>query len=82
MERIKVLDLAQGGMKIALRNAPAPGIPLAIEIDGRTYPASIAWRNDFYAGLLLDTPLSLSDMSALLALNASRVVGISNQASR
>ena len=79
---IQVLDLSIGGMKIALKNAPEPGTSLTIDIDGRSFTASIAWRNDFYAGVLFDTPLTKPGLQDLLALNVRRAGGKPARASR
>jgi hypothetical protein len=79
---IKVLDLSTGGMKIALKDAPEPGTSLAIDINGRSFAASITWRNDFYAGVLLDTPLTKPQLQALLTLSASHAGGRSARESK
>lgn len=72
---IRILDLSLGGMKIALRDAPAPGAPLGIAVGGQELPSSVVWRNDFYAGVLFDTRLSQPALKDLLALSAGRAGG-------
>lgn len=79
---VQVLDLSLGGMKIALAGAPPPGAALEITVDDLALAASIAWRNEFYAGLLFDTPLSPAELERLIALSAARSGDRQGQASR
>lgn len=79
---VKVLDLSLGGMKITLRDAPPPGAALTIDFGTRAFPASIAWRNDFYAGILFDTELTRRGLEEILALGPSRAGGRPARASR
>lgn len=72
---VRILDLSLGGMKIALRDAPSPGTSLGIAVGGRELPVSVVWRNDFYAGVLFDTPLSRPALKDLLALSPGRAAG-------
>lgn len=77
---VKILDLSLGGMRIALADPPLPPSDITIEIGGRTYAGSIAWSNEFYAGILLDDALSEAELQNLLALNASAAGGKAAQA--
>jgi hypothetical protein len=79
---VQVLDLSLGGMKIALAGAPPPGAALEITVGDHALAASIAWRNEFYAGLLFDIPLPPAELERLIALSAARSGGKPGQASR
>lgn len=57
-------------MKVALRNAPRTGAPVSLRIGHFTLPASVAWRNNFYAGLLFDAQLSKDTHDQLVALGS------------
>lgn len=72
---VRVLDLSLGGMRIMLEDAPPQSSPITLEIGDLAYPATIAWRNDFYAGILLDTPLTDAGLGKLLDLNVSAAGG-------
>lgn len=78
---VKVLDLSLGGSRIALCEAPPPATALTLDIDGRAFPGTVAWRNDYYAGLLFDIPLTANALAELVALSAARSAGRQDQAS-
>ena len=63
--RIKVIDLSQGGMKVAWTAPPASGTTLTVDMAQRSRTASIAWKNEFYAGLLFDDALTAADLQEL-----------------
>lgn len=69
-EKVEVFDISRGGMKVALRNAPRTGAPVSLRIGHFTLPASVAWRNNFYAGLLFDAQLSKDTHDQLVALGS------------
>lgn len=74
-QQVKVLDLSLGGMRITLTDAPPQSSNITLELGDRTYAGSIAWSNDFYAGILLDESLTDTELQELLALNASGPAG-------
>lgn len=72
---VRVLDISLGGMRITLEEAPPQSSPLTLEIAEKRYAGTIAWKNDFYAGILLDIPLTDEGLRDLLELNITAPAG-------
>lgn len=64
---VRTLDLSQGGAKIAWEKARNEATPLVLVLRKRRFPASVIWRNAYYAGLLFDSQLTKPELDDLLS---------------
>lgn len=64
---VTALDLSTGGMKFDWPNAPPPGIVLTVSLSSGEHLARVAWSNAYFAGIVLDSPLSKREVAEILA---------------
>lgn len=58
-------DISLGGVRLAWKNAPAPGTPLTVDFSEMECAAEVIWSNAHFAGLRFDTQLTDDDLTRI-----------------
>ena len=58
-------DISLGGVRLAWKNAPAPGTRLTVDFSEMECAAEVIWSNAHFAGLRFDTQLTDDDLTRI-----------------
>jgi|GEM_PF-3631598 hypothetical protein len=58
-------DISAGGMKLDWPGSPPQGTLVTMDLPIGTKLAEVAWANNYFAGVMLDSPFTLNELGAL-----------------
>lgn len=63
--KVTALDISSGGLKLDWPDPPPLGTSVTLNLITGISLAQVAWSNDYFAGVMLDSPLSKADLQTL-----------------